>query len=265
MYLCEVSDETSAIVEYAVGKANYRLVDTAEFYQNEFNVGEGIRRSGVDRSKVFVTTKLCHTGGGQEGAIKTVENSLRQLNIGYIDQFLLHAPHGGKVLECYDVLLDYQSRGLIKSVGVSNFGVEHLEAMKNSGRPLPQVNQIELHPWCTNEDIVEWCQKNGVVLTGYSPLARNPDKLKDPLVVALAKKYNKTPAQVLIRWSLQRGYVTIPKSSKQHRVTENSNVFDFKLDDEEVNQLSEYGKHVKESSGWDPTKNDMDTEFGPRK
>jgi len=122
--------------------------------------------NGIKREDVFVVTKLFTTAVGKEGARAEIEDSLKLMDIGYIDQYLLHCPQGGKVLECYDVLLEYQKRGLIKTVGVSNFGVTHLEAMKNSGRPLPQVNQIELHPWCTSEDVVTWCRNNNVVLVG---------------------------------------------------------------------------------------------------
>ncbi len=262
MYLME-EGESETIAEYALSKAHYIHLDTAVYYRNERDAGEAIRKSGVDRASVFVTTKIFDLKGGRELAIKTVEESLAAMNIGYIDQYLLHAPLGGKVLECYDVLLEYQQKGLLKTVGVSNFGVKHLEAMKNSGRPLPQANQIELHPWCTNEDIVAWCRANGVAVVGYSPLARNPAKLKDPLVVELATKYKKTPAQVLIRWSLQQGYVTIPKSSKMSRIDENANVFDFSLAQEDMDRLTAIGKTVKECTGWDPTNADIPTEFGP--
>ena len=127
--------------------------------KNSQCVGDAIKASEVPREKIFVVSKLFHTGDGREGAIRAVENNLSLMDIGYIDQYLIHAPHGGHVLECYDVLLDYKKRGLIKSVGVSNFGVNHLDAIKNSGRPLPDVNQIEMHPWCTNEPIVNWCKE----------------------------------------------------------------------------------------------------------
>ena len=263
LYLAKGEECVEGMV-YALSKANYIHLDSAEFYRNEEEVGKAIRQSGIVRENVFVTTKLFNTKDGRDGAIKTVENSLKLMNIGYIDQYLLHAPQGGHVLECYDVLLEYQKKGLIKTVGVSNFGVAHLEAMKNSGRPLPQTNQIEFHPWCTNEDIVKWCNQNGVVIVGYSPLAK-AHKLSDPFVLQMAKKYNKTAAQILIRWSLQRGAVTIPKSSKESRILENADVFNFSLSEEDVQAFSEFGRNVKEITGWDPTKNDIPTFFGPTK
>lgn len=139
MYRAESGENLISAVSYAL-KHGYLMLDSAQFYNNESDVGEGIRASGVPREKVFVTTKLFTTKDGRQGAIDVIEKSLKLMNIGYIDQYLLHAPQGGHVLECYDVLLEYQKKGLIKTVGVSNFGVGHLEAIKNSGRPLPQVN-----------------------------------------------------------------------------------------------------------------------------
>jgi methylglyoxal/glyoxal reductase len=235
----------------------------AKFYRNENDIGSGIKEGGVSREKIFVVTKLFSTDGGRESAINAVKESLELMKTDYIDQYLLHAPQGGKVLECYDVFLDYQKKGIIKSVGVSNFGVQHLNALKNSGRPLPQVNQIELHPWCQNTDIVKWCRDHNVAVVGYSPLSKG-GKINHPFAVQLAKKYNKTPAQILIRWSLQKGFVTIPKSSDPRRIEENANVFDFCFTDEEMASFDDIGRNFKENCTWDPTKNDM-SEFGPTK
>ena len=264
MYQANPGEETSSAVAYSVGKAGYTLLDCAQYYKNEVDISTGLKSSGVPREKIFIVTKLFQTKDGKEGAKSVVEESLKLMNVKYIDQYLLHAPHGGKVLECYDVLLDYQKKGIIKSVGVSNFGVKHLEALKNSGRPLPQVNQIELHPWCTNEDIVKWCREHKVAVVGYSPLAQNK-KSDNPFLLELAKKYKKSPAQILIRWSLQKGFVTIPKSIKAERIEENSNVFDFSLTDQEVAKFDEFGRAKKENVCWDPTIFDLDTEFGPTK
>lgn len=240
------------------------MLDSAKFYQNEAQIGDGIRSSGLTRSNIFVTTKLFTTSGGRQSAIDAIEDSLAKMNIGYIDQYLLHCPQGGKVLECYDVMLEYQKKGLIKTVGVSNFGVGHLEAMKNSGRPLPQVNQIELHPWCTQEEIVRWCRANDVVVVGYSPLAKN-ERLREPIVVEMAKRYGKSAAQILIRYSVQKGFVTIPKSIKPSRIEENASVFDFRLSEADMEKFDEIGRRGREGCTWDPTNNDIATEFGPTK
>jgi len=264
MYQSAPGEVSSDSVSYAIGKSGYLHLDCAKFYKNEADVGKGIEKSGIPREKIFVTTKLFTTKYGKEGATKRIEESLELMKFSFIDQYLLHAPHGGKVLECYDVLLNYQKKGIIKSVGVSNFGVKHLEALKNSGRPLPQVNQIELHPWCTNEDIVKWCRDHNVAVVGYSPLAQGK-YLNDPFLIQLSKKYSKSPAQILIRWSLQKGFVTIPKSVKPERILENSKVFDFSLTAEEVAKFDEYGRAKKGNVCWDPTVYDIVAEFGPTK
>jgi diketogulonate reductase-like aldo/keto reductase len=245
-------------------KHGYHLLDTAELYGNEREVGEAVRLCGLPREKNFVVSKLFSTSGGRKAAIESVEDSLKKMDIGYIDQYLLHAPQGGRVLECYDVFLEYQKKGLIKTVGVSNFGVEHLEAMKNSGRPLPQVNQIELHPWCTQEAIVDWCKKNGVVVVGYSPLTQTKH-FDDEIVKELTEKYSKTPAQILIRYSIQKEFVTIPKTIRPERIEENSNVFDFSLIQEEMDRFDEIGRKIVSRCCWNPTQNDIVSEFGPTK
>lgn len=261
MYRSESGEELVNTVAHAL-RRGYLMLDSAQMYKNELDVGKGIRTSGVPRENVFVTTKLFTTKDGRQGAIDAIEKSLKVMDTSYIDQYLLHCPQGGKVLECYDVLLEYQKRGQIKTIGVSNFGVEHLEAMKNSGRPLPQVNQIELHPWCTQESIVEWCNKHSVVVVGYSPLTQTK-RFEEPIVVELTKKYARTPAQILIRYSLQKGFVTIPKTIRPSKVDENANVFDFALNEEDMQRFDEIGRFSAYHVCWNPTNNDLQTEFGP--
>jgi diketogulonate reductase-like aldo/keto reductase len=264
LYEAEPGEDTVGSITYAVKEVGYRMLDSAQFYKNEEEVAKGVAASGVPREQIFVTTKLFTTKGGKAQATETVESSLSKMkSLGYIDQYLLHAPQGGAVLECYDVLLDYQKRGLIKTVGVSNFGVAHLEALKNSGRPLPQVNQIELHPWWQQEEIVAWCRANSVAVVGYSPLVRNQKK-DAPVLVELAAKHGKSQAQILIRYSLQKGWITIPKSVKPERLVQNASVFDFELDAGDMAKLNEQGKE-KKNVCWNPTVNDIPTEFGPTK
>ncbi len=255
-------DDLVNLIKYAIQNACYRMLDSAQFYGNDEEIGRAIRECGLPREHLFVTTKLFTTKDGRAAAKETVETSLKQMNIDYIDQYLLHAPQGGRVLECYDVLLEYQNRGLLKSIGVSNFGLEHLEAMKNSGRPLPQVNQIELHPWCTQAPIVNWCRAHQIQIVGYAPLAQS-QKLTHPFVLEMSSKYKKSPAQILIRYSLQKGFVTIPKSTKPLRLLENSNVFNFEFDTNDMNIFDSFGRQKKENVCWDPTTNDLETQFGP--
>ncbi|CAF4621314.1 unnamed protein product, partial [Didymodactylos carnosus] len=171
------------------------------------------------------------------------------------------SPQGGHVLEVYDAMLELQKTGKIKSVGVSNFGVKHLEWLINADRPLPVVNQIELHPWWPNEDIVDYCRKKNIAIIAYSPLAK-ARAVNETFVQNLAKKYHKTPAQILLRWSIQNGFITIPKTSNTERLKENMNIFDFALESDDMKALLEYGKMHAANTNWDPTTN-SEVDFGP--
>jgi diketogulonate reductase-like aldo/keto reductase len=242
-------------------KAGYRHFDTAEYYKNELDLGEALKMANIPRSEVFLTSKIFQTKDGRDVCKETLLKCLENIKSSYIDQYLIHAPQGGKVLECYNTLLDLQKEGLVKSIGVSNFGVHHLEALKSSGRPLPAVNQIELHPWCRNDDIVEFCKNNNIAVVGYSPITKGL-KLSDEVLNEISKNYIKSPAQILIKWSLQNGFITIPKSSTLSRIDENSNVFDFCINEQDMQTLNSLGANAKFVTGWDPTKNDM-SQFGP--
>ena len=189
MYKMEPGKESIEAVEFSLNR-NYMLFDTAEYYHNESDLGDALKSVGIPRDQVFITSKVFQTKDGRDGCIETFKKCLKNLKMDYIDQYLLHAPHGSRVLECYDALLDLQKEGLIKTVGVSNFGVLHLDAIKKSGRPLPSVNQIELHPWCTNNDIVEFCKSNNIVIVGYSPLTKGL-MLNDQKLGEISKKYKK--------------------------------------------------------------------------
>lgn len=259
-YLSESTGSTQKVIVHALTKAKYIHLDTAELYGNEKEIGEGLKMSGVPRESVFITSKLWSMEGGAKSTRRAFKNSLADLGLAYIDQYLLHAPQGGRVLECYDALLEFVKDGSLKSLGVSNFGVHHLKALKQAGRPLPATNQIELHPWCTNQPIVDWCRANNVAIVAYCPLARMAYK-NDPVLVDICKKHGKEPAQVMIRWSLQKGYVCIPKSADTGRIDSNANVFDFALDDTDMSRLGELGS-VKKNVDWDPTVWRFD-QFGP--
>lgn len=247
-------------VKYALSKG-YKHFDTAEYYHNESDLGIAIAESHVPRDQIFITSKVFQTKGGASSCIETFQKCLKNIRSDYIDQYLLHAPQGGRVLECYDALLELQKQGSLLTLGVSNFGVQHLEAIKATGRALPQVNQIELHPWCANEDIVKYCNENNIAIVGYSPLAKG-QKLNDKHIIEIAKQHNKSAAQILIRWSLQKGFITIPKSIQPQHIEENANVFDFYLTESEMELLNSFGKGQKQVTGWDPTINPM-SEFGP--
>lgn len=236
--------ETS--VNYAISKG-YRLIDTAEFYGNEADVGRGIKLSGIKREDLFVVTKLWDNG--YDRCKKIFNKSFKLLDIGYIDLYLIHSPSSGQIVETYKAMLELKDQGLIRSVGVSNFGVQHLEGLKSAGLPKPSVNQIELHPWQQKVDIVRYCRENGIAVMGYSPLAKGT-RFGDPKVQEIAARHNKTEAQVLIRWSVQMGYITIPKSSNNQRIDENMDVFDWSLTKDDINTLNSFPD---KSCTWNPT------------
>jgi len=229
-------------------KAGYRLIDTAEYYGNEADVGAAVKTAGVPREDIFVVTKLWDHG--YDTCMRHFSESFKKLDIGYVDLFLLHHPLQGQNLESYDAMLELKKKGFVKSVGVSNYGVQHLEGLKKAGRPAPSVNQIELHPWQRKEDIVKYCKENGIAVMGYSPLTKG-QRLNDPEIVRLSQKYGKTAGQVLIRWSVQSGFITIPKTSKVARISENADVFDWSMSDEDMKLLNSFPKW---SCSWDPTK-----------
>lgn len=250
MFGLGMSKSTQPKVAVASALRNgYKLIDTAVRYGNEKEVGDGVRESAVSRNDVFIVSKLWNVQHGYANCRQAVSESMERLGVDYVDLYLIHSPIGGRIVESYDCLLDLKAKGLIRSVGVSNFDVPHLEGLKASGRPLPSVNQIELHPWYRREEIVTWCLNHGVTVMGYSPLVKS-DKMDDPLLLQIAEKYSKTPAQVLIRWSVQHGYITIPKSSNPDRIRENCQVFDWHLREEDIKALSRYPTYI---CAWDPT------------
>ncbi|KAF4621156.1 hypothetical protein D9613_000466 [Agrocybe pediades] len=233
-------------------QAGYRHVDSAQVYRNEADVGEAVRQSGLDRGEVFITTKCVSKTHGYERTLKGVEESLERMKFDYIDLFLIHDPLSGKEkrLETYKALLEKQKEGKIRSVGVSNYGVKHLEEIKEAGLPLPTVNQIELHPFCQQKDIVEWCNANGVVVQAYCPIIRG--QMNHEVIHALSAKYDRDPAQVLIRWSLQKGFVPLPKSATPGRIRSNVEVYDFELAPEDVAKLDALDRGKSGAVSWNP-------------
>ncbi len=227
----------------------YIMFDTAASYNTEIETGDGIKNYPIERKDVFVVTKLWNDQHGKENVNQAFHKSLSNLDIGYVDLYLIHSPYGGKILETYDAMLDLKEQGFIRSVGVSIFGIQHLEGIKQSGRPLPSVNQIELHPWQRKEHIVEYCRQEGVAVMGYSPLTRGI-KLDDPDLVSIAQRYGVTTAQLLIRWSVQSGFITIPKSFKHDRIIQNAKVFDWSISEEDFSLMNSFPDW---SCSWDPT------------
>jgi len=243
---------TENAVSWAL-EAGYRHVDTAAMYANETEVGAALKRAfaagGVRRDEVFVTTKLWNSDHGYDEALRAFDASHRRLGLDQIDLFLLHWPVPDRRLQSWRALERVLGEGRCRAIGVSNYMVHHLEELLRRAKIAPAVNQIELHPWCQQRDVVAFCQAHDIAVVAYSPLTKGA-KLGDPRLATLARAARRTPAQVLLRWSLQKGFVTIPKSAKRERIVENATIFDFSLSPEQMTTLDGFNeeRHVT----WDP-------------
>ncbi|TFK53850.1 Aldo/keto reductase [Heliocybe sulcata] len=233
-------------------KAGYRHVDSAQVYRNETEVGEAVKQSGLDRKDLFITTKCVSKTHGYESTLKGVDESLSKFGFDYIDLFLIHDPLSGpeKRIQTYKALLESQKAGKIRTVGVSNYGMKHLDEIKNAGLPMPAVNQIELHPFCQQKPIVSYCNEHSIVVQAYCPIIRG--KMDDPVIQQLASKHGRDPAQVLLRWSLQRGFVPLPKSATPSRIHSNTQLYDFSLSADDMSKLDALDKGKDGAISWNP-------------
>lgn len=221
--------------------AGYRHIDTAAIYDNEEGVGKGIRLSGVKREDLFVTTKLWNDDHGYEATLKAFDRSMNKLGLDYLDLYLIHWPNPPKFrdrwqevnAETWKAMEELYEAGKVRAIGISNFRPHHIEALMKTAKVAPAVNQIRLCPGDVQEDVVAASRKHGMILEAYSPLGVGKI-FEVPEVKALAEKYGKSVAQVCIRWSLERGYLPLPKSVTPERIRENIQVFDFTLSDEDV-------------------------------
>ncbi|KUK83445.1 aldo/keto reductase [Petrotoga sibirica] len=226
-------DELIEGVKHALS-IGYRLIDTAEMYENEEEIGKAIRQSKIPRNKIFITSKVWNTNQGFESTLNSFENSLKRLGTDYLDLYLIHWPVSGKYLETWEALEKLYKEGRVRAIGVSNFLIHHLQDIINNCEITPMVNQVEFHPYLLQRDLLDFCQKNKIRLEAWSPLMRGR-VLDIPQLIDIAKKYKKTPAQIVLRWDLQHGVVTIPKSVHKERIKENADIFDFELTEEEMN------------------------------
>ncbi|KAG6918542.1 hypothetical protein DXG01_013632 [Tephrocybe rancida] len=227
-------------------KAGYRHVDSAQVYRNEAHVGEAVHESGLPREDLFITTKCVSKTHGYESTLKGIDTSLSKFGFDYIDLFLIHDPYSGteRRLATYKALQEAKASGKIRTVGVSNYGVKHLEEIRNAGFPMPSVNQIEQRP------IVSYCREHNIVVQAYCPIVRG--KMDHPQIIALATKYNRDPAQILIRWSLQKGFVPLPKSATPARIHSNTELYDFDLADEDITALDALDRGKDGAESWNP-------------
>ena len=234
----------------------YIHLDTAQIYKNEAETGEAIAKSQLPHDKIFVCSKLWEDMYTRQGALDGVEGSLKKLGLKTIDLYLIHNPRPGPKarLESWLGLQDALERGWVKSIGVSNWAPRHIEQLMKEDcvKIMPAVNQIEFHPWQQQRELVKYCKEKGVVVVAYSPLTQGK-RLGDKTIAQIAEKTGRTPAQVVLRWCLQKGVVIIPKSDKESRITENQGIFDWELQLEDVEKIDGLDEGQKGNVGeWDP-------------
>ncbi|ULT57529.1 aldo/keto reductase [Neobacillus drentensis] len=239
VFKVEEGPELVNAVKFAI-KHGYRSIDTAAIYGNEEGVGqairEGLEEAGISREELFVTSKVWNSDLGYESTLAAYETSLKKLGLDYLDLYLIHWPVAGKFKDAWRALETLYKEGRVKAIGVSNFHVHHLEDLMKDAEIKPMINQVEYHPRLTQKEIQAYCQKHGIQLEAWSPLMQG-QLLDQPMIQAIAEKYNKSAAQVILRWDLQNEVITIPKSTKEHRIVENSSIFDFELTKAEMEQI----------------------------
>jgi len=241
--------ETTVLNALEVG---YRAIDTAAGYGNEGGVGSAIKKSGIKREDLFITTKLANSDQGYDSTLKAFDISMNYLGLDYLDLYLIHWPQPmyDQYVDCWRAFEKLYAEKRIRAIGVSNFEPVHLERLFSETDIVPSVNQIELHPYLTQSTLREFCGEHGIAVEAWSPLMQGGEVLSNDLVISIGKKYGKSAAQVVLRWVTQKGIITIPKSTHRNRMVENLNIFDFELDDDEVKSIDALNRDFR--TGPDP-------------
>lgn len=252
VYKAQEGEEVVRAVKSAI-RAGYRSIDTAAAYNNEEGVGRAVREAmeenGLSREQIFVTSKVWNSNQGYETTLQAFETSLNKLNLEYIDLFLVHWPVKGKYKDTWRALEKVYKEGKVRAIGVSNFQIHHLEDLLADAEVVPAVNQVELHPQLTQKELLKYCQDKGIQLEAWSPLGQG-NLLNHDTLVSIGKKYGKSAAQVILRWDVQVGVVTIPKSVTESRIIENGDIFDFELSAEDIAAID--GLNLNKRFGSDP-------------
>ena len=247
VYKMTNKDETLKAIEHAL-KFGYRAIDTASLYMNEEEVGEAVRASGIDRSDLFITTKVWNSDQGYDETLRAFEVSLNKLQMDYVDLYLTHWPVEEKFIDTYRAIERLYEEKLIRVPGVSNHHEQHLQKVMASRNVPPMVNQVELHPYLSQDHLRAFCQEHNIAVTAWSPLGRG-NVLEDAVIHKIAKDLQQTPAQIILRWHYQNGVITIPKSVTLSRIEENASIANFELNDVQMKQINalnqgkRYGKN----------------------
>jgi diketogulonate reductase-like aldo/keto reductase len=229
-------EEVENAVKAAI-KAGYRSIDTAAAYGNETGVGNAIRECGVPREELFITTKVWNSDQGYDTTLQAFEESRKKLGLEYLDLYLIHWPVKGKYKDTWRALEKLYKDGLVRAIGVSNFHIHHLEDVMADSEITPMVDQVEFHPLLTQKELRAFCKQHNIQFEAWSPLAQGGELLSHPLLTEIGNKYQKTPAQIILRWDLQHEVVTIPKSVHEERIIQNADLFDFELSAEDIEKI----------------------------
>jgi diketogulonate reductase-like aldo/keto reductase len=243
VYQIEPGKATVKAVKYAL-EVGYRHIDTAKIYGNESDVGRALKESNVPREQVFITTKVWNSDQGYDSTLRAFEGSLRRLGMSYVDLYLIHWPVQGKKVETWKAMIKLLKSGKANAIGVSNYSIEDMKETMQNSNDLPAINQVEFHPFLHQRELFQFCTSNNIQLEAYSPLTRGK-RLKHPVLAGIADEYGKTPAQILVRWSLQKNLVVIPKSSHEERILENSKVFDFHIHQKDMELLDSLNENLR--------------------
>lgn len=236
----QVPDEEATPAVAKALEVGYTSIDTAMIYKNEAGVGKAIKESGIDREKLFITTKVWNADQGYEQTLKAFDASLERLGLDYIDLYLIHwpTPHYDQYIETYKALEKLYNDGRVRAIGVCNFDIDHLERLLDECDITPVLNQVECHPYFAQNELKDFCAKHNIYVEAWSPLDQGGEVLTDEVIEKIAKAHDKTTAQVVLRWHLQNNTIVIPKSVTPSRIEENFDVFDFELSDEEMDAIN---------------------------
>lgn len=243
VYQTPPGEMTFQAVKYALS-VGYRHIDTAKLYGNEGDVGRAVMESGIQRDEIFVTTKVWNSEQGYDLTLRAFEGSLRRLNLAHVDLYLIHWPVRGKIAETWKAMVKILKEGKSRAIGVSNYQIGELQETMETSDIVPAINQVEFHPFLYQKSLLRFCENNKIHVVAYSPLTRGR-RLDHPSIERVSKKYGRTPAQILIRWSLQHGLGVIPKSTRPERIFENSLVFDFQIEADDMNMLDSLNEDLR--------------------